>query len=142
MSSRAELIVKRQRELSFRSKNSASWNQAFTRYRMNQVSFIYIDIVSYLGADHLIFFGGGEVEDSDCARNFFPTRGTRQILFSCKSAAQDIFPQYISRQNIFFRFHIAIVRDVAGVFSQRRPRTEFQEGPRNCHCALFYIDMS
>ena len=103
MSSRAELIVTRQREISFRSKNSASWNQAFTRYRMNQVSFIYIDIVSYLGADHLIFFwGGGEVEDSDCARILFPTRGTRQILFSCKSAAQDISPQYISRQNIFF----------------------------------------
>ena len=100
MSSRAELIVKRQREISFRSKNSASWNQAFTRYRMNQVSFIYIDIVSYLGADIWLFGGGGEVEDSDCARIFFPTRGTRQILFSCKSAAQDIFPQYISRQNI------------------------------------------
>ena len=29
MSSRAELIVKRQREISFRSKNSASWNPAF-----------------------------------------------------------------------------------------------------------------
>jgi hypothetical protein len=28
MSSQAKLIVKRQREISFRSKNSASWNQA------------------------------------------------------------------------------------------------------------------
>jgi hypothetical protein len=103
MSSQAELIVKRQREISFRSKNSASWNQAFTRYRMNQVSFIYIDIVSYLGADHLIFFwGGGGGGRFRLCNNFFPTRGTRQILFSCKSAAQDIFPQYISRQNIFF----------------------------------------
>jgi hypothetical protein len=37
MSSRAELIVKRQRELiSFRSKNSASWNPAFRAREENQ----------------------------------------------------------------------------------------------------------
>jgi hypothetical protein len=34
---------------------------------------------------------------------------------------------------------MAIVRDVAGVISQRRPRTESHEGPRNFHCALFYM---
>ena len=37
MSSRAELIVKRQREISFRSKNSASWNQAFTSTQMELI---------------------------------------------------------------------------------------------------------
>ena len=35
--------------------------------------------------------GGGGLEDSDCARIIFPLRGIRQIFFSCKSAAQDIF---------------------------------------------------
>jgi hypothetical protein len=142
MSSQAELIVKRQREISFRSKNSASWNQAFTRYRMNQVSFIYIDIVSYLGADHLIFFGGGEVEDSDCARIFFRPGEQDSYFFPVKVQRKIFSPNIFRGRIFFFRFHIAIVRDVAGVFSQRRPRTEFQEGPRNCHCALFYIDMS
>jgi hypothetical protein len=37
MSSRAEPIVKRQREISFRSKNSASWNQALSL--RNTISF-------------------------------------------------------------------------------------------------------
>ena len=61
-------------------------------------------VITVLGADHLIFEGGG-LEDSDCARIFFLPRGTRQIFFSCKSAAQDIFSQYISRQDIFFAPH-------------------------------------
>ena len=39
MSSRAELIVKRQREISFRSKNSASWNQAFRALNGHQNPF-------------------------------------------------------------------------------------------------------
>jgi hypothetical protein len=137
MSSRAELIVKRQREISFRS------NQAFTRYRMNQVSFIYIDIVSYLGADHLIyFFWGGEVEDSDCAIIFFRPGEQDRYCFPVKVQRKIFSPNIFRGRILFLRFHIAIVRDVAGVFSHRRPRTEFQEGPRNCHCALFYIDMS
>ena len=37
MSSRAELIVKRQREISFRSKNSASWNQAFKDIKLSDI---------------------------------------------------------------------------------------------------------
>jgi hypothetical protein len=49
-----------------------------------------------LGADHLRG-GGGGVEDSVCTRIFFPPRRTRQIFFSCKSAAQDIFfPIYLA----------------------------------------------
>ena len=142
MSSRAELIVKRQREISFRSKNSASWNQAFTRYRMNQVSFIYIDIVSYLGADHLIFFGGGRWKIQTVQEFFFRPGEQDRYFFPVKVQRKIFSPNIFRGRIFFFRFHIAIVRDVAGVFSQRRPRTEFQEGPRNCHCALFYIDMS
>ena len=45
-----------------------------------------------LGADHLIFGGGGGgVGRFRLCKNFFPSRGIRQIFFSCKSAAQDIF---------------------------------------------------
>jgi hypothetical protein len=103
-----------------------------------------------LGADHLIFEGGGGLEDSDCAI-IFPPRGARQIFFPCKSAAKDIFfPIDISRQdlpliitaysNLRLSYSYRQRRsDVAGVFSQRRPRTESQEGPRNFHCALIYF---
>jgi hypothetical protein len=60
-------------------------------------------IQALYGADHLIFEGGGGgVEDSVCARIIFRPRGIRQIFFSCKSAVQVIFSQYISRQDIFF----------------------------------------
>jgi hypothetical protein len=45
MSSRAELIIKRQREISFRSKNSASWNQALR---------FHVDFVKYVCARRLL----------------------------------------------------------------------------------------
>jgi hypothetical protein len=49
--------------------------------------------------------GGGGGEDSDCARIFFPPIGTKQIIFSCKSAAQDIFfPIYLAA-GYFFASH-------------------------------------
>ena len=75
-------------------------NRLYTVPDESGIVYIYRYRIVFRGGPFDFFLGG--VEDSDCARIFFPTRGTRQILFSCKSAAQDIFPQYISRQNIFF----------------------------------------
>jgi Tfp pilus assembly pilus retraction ATPase PilT len=45
------------------------------------------------------------------------------------AAGYFFLPLIITAYSNLSQFHIAIVRDVAGVFSQRRPRTESQEGP-------------
>ena len=85
------------------------------------------------------FFRPGEQD-----RSFFPVKVQRKIFFSQYISRQDpLIITAFSRLSYSYKdFNIAIIRDVAGVFSQRRPRTESQEGPRNFHCALFYMVMS
>ena len=79
-----------------------------------------------LGADHLIFEGGGGgVGRFRLCKNFFPPRGTRQIIFSYKSAAQDIFsPIYLAAGYFFLPLIITAYSNLRLSYSyhQRRSR--------------------
>jgi hypothetical protein len=77
-------------------------------------------------------------------KNFFSAQGNKTDIFSCKSAAQDIFfPIYFAAGYFFAShnngLHIAIVRDVAGVFSQRRPRELNPKRGQGIFTVLYFI---
>ena len=98
--------------------------------------------------------GGGGWKIQTVQEFFFRPREQDRYFFPVKVQRKIFFSQYISRQDIFFASHNLTAysnlrlsysyrqRRSRGFQSEEAARTESQEGPRNFHCALFYVVMS